>query len=323
MPNPFQRATRRRTHLRMAIYGPSGAGKTYTALRFAKGILEYRGLPFEVEDEEGRANIAFIDTEHGSASLYANLVPFDTLELDEYHPRLYMKAIDAAMEAGYQVLIIDSLSHAWVGKSGALDLVELAKSSYGGNRWAAWAEVTPLHRALVEKILEASRKMDVIFCMRTKTAWDTEATPTGGLKPVRVGLAPIQREGIEYEPDISIVMSVPDHVAAVDKTRFAELDGVRVQEPGEDFIRQVLELLDQGVTGEAAPSPTLEAWKAEIGVSDKPAISHDGKAKLEFWRAVRRMGISREEAKELLAAHGPEEALKILEERSEEKEVEG
>src|SRR5690606_34635021 len=106
----FKKATKSQAKLRMAITGPSGSGKTYTALSV--------GTPL------GR--IAVIDTERGSASKYADLFDFDVLELTEYNPRNYIEAIRAACAGGYDVLIIDSLSHAWSGQGGVLELVDRA-----------------------------------------------------------------------------------------------------------------------------------------------------------------------------------------------------
>src|SRR5215468_11042232 len=111
MSTEFRRATKYDAKLRFAVCGPAGCGKTYTALQLATHL----GGP-----------IAVIDTERGSASKYADLFPFDVRELDSFHPQRYIDAIREAEEGGYSVLIIDSLSHAWAGKDGALDLVDKA-----------------------------------------------------------------------------------------------------------------------------------------------------------------------------------------------------
>lgn len=101
---PFTRATKLEAKLRLALAAPSEAGKTYTALQLATHL----GGP-----------LAVIDTERGSASKFADLFPFDVLELASFHPQRYIDAIHDAEEGGYSVLIIDSLSHAWAGKDGA------------------------------------------------------------------------------------------------------------------------------------------------------------------------------------------------------------
>ena len=106
----FQRATKRQAKARIGIAGPAGSGKTYTALLLATSMCN---------------RVAVIDTEHGSASKYADEFEFDVLELDDFHPQNYVKAIEAAEAAGYDGLVIDSISHEWNGKNGCLELVEL------------------------------------------------------------------------------------------------------------------------------------------------------------------------------------------------------
>src|SRR5262245_23418069 len=109
MSNPFVKATKTQAKLRMALYGPAGSGKTWTALALAIGLAK-------------GGKIALLDTEHTSAVKYADKFDFDTLALESFHPQKYMDAIQAAEQAGYAVLVIDSLSHAWSGKDGALEL---------------------------------------------------------------------------------------------------------------------------------------------------------------------------------------------------------
>lgn len=179
----FHKASRQKAKLRLALTGPSGAGKTYGALQVAKGI-------------GGR--IAVIDTERGSASLYSHLVEFDALELDApYKPERFIEAIQAAEAEGYEVLIIDSITHEWSGVGGCLEMVdEIARSKYKGNSWSAWNEVTPRHRAFIDAILQS--KMHIIATTRSKT--ETAQTEENGRKRVvKLGMKSEQRDGIEYE----------------------------------------------------------------------------------------------------------------------------
>ena len=123
----FQKATKRQAKLRMALIGPSGSGKTFTALTLATALGKRVGV---------------IDTEHGSASKYADRFAFDCLNLTSFSPGTYVEAIAAAAAAGFDVLIIDSLSHAWSGKDGALEQVDKkAAASRSGNSFTAWRDV--------------------------------------------------------------------------------------------------------------------------------------------------------------------------------------
>jgi hypothetical protein len=174
----FKKATKSTTKLRAALFGPSGAGKTFTALRIAAGL----GGP-----------VAVIDTERGSASKYADRFAFDVLDLEHAGIPSYQGAIEAAAQAGYPVLVIDSLSHGWQELLQEVD--RLANAKYRGNTWSAWSEGTPKQRALVNAIL--TYPGHVIATMRSKTEWSIESDGKGKQKPVRVGLAPEQGKGIE------------------------------------------------------------------------------------------------------------------------------
>lgn len=224
----FQKATKKQAKARIGIIGPSGSGKTYTALKIASGL---------------GGKIAVIDTEHGSASKYADEFEFDVLELDTYHPQKYIDGIIEAGKAGYDVLIIDSLSHAWAGTEGALELVEKNAAKYGGNKFAAWRDVTPLHNKLVQSILSAP--MHVIATMRTKVSYIQTQDEKGRTIIKKVGTEPIQREGMEYEFDIVAEMDL-DHNFIVTKTRCKALDGLIVNKPDQTISKTILDWLTDG-----------------------------------------------------------------------------
>lgn len=199
----FTKAVRRKSKLRLAISGPSGSGKTYSALLLAKGM---------------GGKIAVIDTERGSASLYSHLTDFDVLELEpKYTPERFIEAIAAAESAGYETLIIDSLSHEWSGVGGCLELVdEIARTKYRGNAWSAWNDITPRHRALLDAILRSP--MHIIACMRSKTETQQEEKD-GKKRVVKLGMKDEQREGTEYEFTIKLELSHDGHYAMASKDR--------------------------------------------------------------------------------------------------------
>ncbi len=240
MTMSFKQATRTQARARIALVGPSGAGKTYSALRIARGLA----------GPDGR--VAVIDTEHGSASKYAGTVTdFDVLELDEHSPDTYVKAILAAEAAGYDVVVIDSLSHAWSGRGGALELVdEAAARSKSSNSFAAWRLVTPKHNRLIDAIVGC--KCHVVATMRAKTAYVLEQGKNGKTAPRKVGLEAVQRDGMEYEFDIVADIDL-EHNLVVSKTRMAGIDAAVIPMPDEDFGRRVGEWLSDGAP---IPEPT-------------------------------------------------------------------
>lgn len=230
----FKRATKAAAKLRAAIFGPSGAGKTFTSLRVATGLA----------GDGGR--IAVIDTERGSASKYSDRFTFDVMELEDQSIQGYVDAIRMAAEAGYAVLVIDSLSHAW---QTLLEEVEkLAKAKYRGNTWSAWSEGTPLQRKLVGAIL--GYPGHVIGTMRSKTEWTTVDDGRGKKSPQRVGLAPEQGKGVEYEFDLLVEIST-DHIANVIKDRTGKFQDKLIDKPDERFGRDLAAWLSEG---HAAPS---------------------------------------------------------------------
>lgn len=209
----FKKAVKSKCKARVAIYGPSGGGKTFSALRIAKGL---------------GGKIAVIDSERGSASKYADRFEFDALELDQPNIDSMVQAIKAAH--GYGVLIVDSLSHAWQELLQEID--KLANAKFKGNTWSAWSEGTPKQRRLIDAILTFPGH--VIATMRSKTEWTQEASGNGKSRPVRVGLAPEQGKGIEYEFDILMAIT-PEHTAHIEKDRSGMFQDAIIDKPDEAF----------------------------------------------------------------------------------------
>lgn len=225
----FKKATKQDLKLRLAIAGPAGAGKTYTALRIATAM----GGP-----------IAYIDTEHGSASKYADKFDFDVMEMrPPFHPERFVKGIKIAAQEGYKVVVIDSLSHAWNGTGGILELVEEASARVRGNSYAAWKTVTPIQNELIEAIVTGD--IHIIACMRSKMEYAQSKDDKGYTKIERLGMAPVQREGFEYEFDVVIDMDV-NHNGIVTKTRCPELTDKVFKFPGEDVAGVLMRWLTSG-----------------------------------------------------------------------------
>lgn len=196
----FEKAVRKKTKLKIALVGPAGSGKTFSALRLAKGM---------------GSKIAFIDTERGSASLYSDLCEFDVNEMNEgFTPEHYIDAIKEAVKIGYEVLIIDSLTHEWTAtKEIAAKAGEALKSDFGG-----WGKANPRHRALMDTILQAP--IHIISTMRAKTEWTYNVDEkTGKRKPVKLGMGPDHKQGIEYEFSTIFNLQADTHIAEVDKDR--------------------------------------------------------------------------------------------------------
>lgn len=246
----FKQAVKSQSKLRMTIDGPAGSGKTYTALRFAHAIAQRTG-----------GKIAVIDTERGSASKYVGESPdgypwqFDVLELTSFSPERYAEAVMAAGRAGYTVLVIDSLSHAWEGTGGALEIKDRVSGASNENSFTAWRHVTPLHNRMIDAILQAP--MHVITTMRSRTEFvmDTVNGKVTGVR--RVGLAPVQRPGMEYEFDIVADMDWA-HIMTVGKSRCSMVADARLEKPGMEFVTAIMDWLDGAPMGEAVFVPAAD-----------------------------------------------------------------
>lgn len=200
----FKKAERKKAYLKIAITGVSGSGKTYSALQLAQGL---------------GGKIAMIDTENGSGELYSNLCEYDVAPMAApFTPSKYVNYIQEAEKAGYNVLIIDSLSHAWSGQGGVLEMVDKrAATSRTGNSYTAWKDITPEQNKMIEAILQS--KMDIIVCMRSKQAYELVQNDKGKMVPMKIGLAPVQRDGLEYEFTVMFDISVEKHIATASKDR--------------------------------------------------------------------------------------------------------
>ncbi len=205
----IRKAERRQAKLRLALIGVSGSGKTLGAIKLALGM----GIKPIV-----------IDTEKKSADLFAHVGEYDVLELDEpYTPERYINAIKQCEQAGYGIIIIDSLSHAYAGEGGVLEMHQDAtNASKSKNSYTAWREITPWHNKLINAILHSSAH--IIATMRVKTAYEV-ADVNGKKTPIKIGLAPVQREGVEYEFTVVLDIDKESHLYSSTKDRTQLFEG--------------------------------------------------------------------------------------------------
>lgn len=227
----IKKAQRMKAKLRLGIAAPSGAGKTYSALLLAFGL---------------GGKIGLIDTEHGSGHLYAHLGDYDVIGIEApYTVAKYTQAIHAFEEAGYTTIIIDSLSHAWAGDGGLLDKQGKLADRPGANSYAAWRSVTPDHNALVDAMLQSPAH--IIATMRSKQDYVLEVNDKGKQTPKKVGMAPVQRDGMEYEFTVMLDVDM-NHIANASKDRTSLFDG-RFFKIDQKTGKELLTWLETGIDG--------------------------------------------------------------------------
>lgn len=265
----FKKAERKQSKLRLALSGASGSGKTIGALMIAKGL---------------GGSIAVLDTENGSASLYADMFDFDVVNLaPPFNPERFIEVIKAAEKAGYDTLIIDSSTHEWSGTGGCLEIVDnLAKAKFRGNSWSAWSEVTPRHRAFVDAMLQS--KMHIITTMRSKT--ETAQVEVNGKKQVqKLGMKTEQRDGIEYEFTVCLDLVHDSNYAMVSKDR-TQLFANEPQRISVDTGVMLLEWLNSAKS-EILDTPTPPLKVVETKTEVKEPVQESPKPKVDMIALLR------------------------------------
>lgn len=262
-PFVFQPASKDGHKARLSIQGPSGSGKTWTGLKIAAGLAE--GQRFAV-----------IDTERGAAALYVNDIDaqFDTLPMHRYDPRHLRKALAAAAQRGYPVVMVDSLTHFWKGADGTLDQVDkFAKAKFGGNTFAGWGPGGELQDEMIEALM--AYPGHVVATMRSSRKWVLVENERGQKAPVDMGMKAEQRNGIEFEFGVAAEMNVDNQLRFI-KSRCPAFRGMEIDQPdgAVDIAKPYLDWLRAGAkeidttawvdaasSGEATPASLLALYR--------------------------------------------------------------
>ena len=208
----IKKASKKAKKLRLGLSAASGFGKTYSSLLLAKGLCK-----------GDLSKVCVIDSERDSASLYADLGEYSTIPINApYTPERYINAIITAERAGFEVIIIDSITHEWDGEGGCLEI----QSDLGG-RYQDWGKVTPRHNAFVNKILTSP--CHIITTVRRKQDYEMSSN-NGKMQVQKVGMKEVTRDGFEYELDINFEVLNINHFVKPSKDR----TGLFINEP--EFI---------------------------------------------------------------------------------------
>jgi hypothetical protein len=280
----FKKAEKKQLKIKMGLSGPSGSGKTYTALSIASGL---------------GSKIAVMDTEHASSERYADLFDFDVLNQTNFHHGFIRKTLNEAVRLGYDVLIIDSMSHFWNSKGGILEVVD-NNSSKG---MQAWKMVNPMINDMYDAIKEAP--IHVICTLRVKTEYVEETNSRNKKLFVKAGLAPVFKDGIDYEFDLMGELTI-DHELTCSKTRICELSSKVFENPSAEF-GETLRNWAEG--GSALPSASDDEWAKVIRVIGEAVTSNDSEKSSNLYTyALGKYTLTDEQAKQLLELITPKEA---------------
>lgn len=285
----IHKAQRKGAKMRCGITGIQFTGKTMSAILMAKGLAG-----------GDLSKVVIIDSENGSADLYEHLGPYSVLPIESnYHPNEYIKRIDYCIEQGFQVIIIDSISHEWEGQGGCLDLHRKICETSKKNSFQAWADVTPLHIAFIDKILNAP--VHFILCSRQKVEYSIDVDANGRKTVNKIGTKEITREGLAYELTCAFDLD-KSHRATVTKDRTRMFDSALPFQITERTGQEMLEwcempgdLVHEFTRAKAAiaNANTIDELK-EIAATVSPALAatltfqNEGKARQARIKALPR-----------------------------------
>lgn len=227
----FVPAEKSQLKAKVMISGAAGSGKTMAALELASAL---------------GSRVAVIDTENGSAALYSDKYKFEMLNLQPpYPPEDFVQAIKVAENSGFDVIVVDGITPEWSGSGGCLDL----HTKLGG-RFQDWAKITPRHRSFIQKILECSTH--IICTCRSKQGY---AMDEQSKKVTKMGMAPEQRDGLDYEMTLVFNIINQTHIAEATKDRTGLFDGKQFLISKNTGL-EILEWLNSG-TPAKSPAPTI------------------------------------------------------------------
>lgn len=244
----------------IGFIGASGAGKTLSMLKTAKGFMD-RMLP-EATDHEKWQKVGVIDTEHERSKIYAGTSNFG-IEIGafkhlNFQEPFSVERLDAAIKFlkekfDVKIIIIDSISHFWEGPGGILEL----QQKYGGT-YQAWQQTNPHYAHFVSLVTGEKYQIDMLNGIRAKQHYEVSQNEVGKLKVQKMGLKPTQRDSLEYEFHIAFNIDM-DHIA----TTMKDNSGMFNQVPQQIETEVGEKLYSWLKTGEDVISEKIEKEKAE------------------------------------------------------------
>lgn len=263
-----RKAERRRRPLKLAMMGPTGSGKSYTALKLAY--------------EMGAENVILIDSERSSGEIYSDIFTnpdgstYDHIDLPDNDPATYIDALALAAAGGNDFVIVDGLSGAWSGADGSI-LEKVDRSQASGGKFGAWRDVTPLHNRLVQALIDC--RVNLIVTMRVKMAYALE-TEDGKTEVKKLGLQPVQRDGLEYEFDVVADLDLA-HMVSVSKTRCAAIDG-KIYPNGTGLAKPLSEWLMQAKADPVSIERAAGWWQEPL----RAAMTQENIAVADLWKVL-------------------------------------
>lgn len=265
------KAERIKLKARIGLTGVTNGGKTYTALMIAKGLLIAEGL-LTPDGKPDWSKVAVIDSERKRSLFYADIPEFGQFLFIEfkppYHPNDYIEAVEAALEAGAEIIIIDSLSHAWNGSGGVLEIVrERTDNSRNKNSfsdgWGGRGGGTDLQNNLIDNILSANAH--IIATFRQKMEYVMERDENGKARITKMGTKAVQKDDLEYEFDITLKLDNNHRAEIIKNTvKFLKNQGEILEPITETFGKNLGDYLASGKAAESIIEAQVNKAKETI-----------------------------------------------------------
>ncbi len=230
-------AQRKNVKIKLGLQGSSGSGKTFSALLLAYGLTN------------DWSKIAIIDAENGSAGLYSHLGSYNVLDLTPpFSPERYIQALEVCLKAQIEVIIIDSISLEW-------DYIVEEHGKLTGNSYTNWAKFTPRHHKFIQTILQANAH--IICTLRAKQDYILNER-NGKQVPEKVGMKPIQRDGVDYELTLVFEIDIK-HNAVASKDRTGLFEGKTGFSISAETGKEISDWCKLGISIEQDYQPLIEA----------------------------------------------------------------
>ena len=248
-----QKAVREKVYTKIAIMGSSGSGKSYSSLRLASGMAD------ELKKMGEKGKILMINTEGSRGKYYADQFDYDVADMEApYSPENYIEGIRFAIEEGYDILILDSISPEWEGKGGMLEAHALA-----GGEYRHWSRITPRHDKFIEEIVKSP--IHIIATIRGKDQYEIDKDANGRTTIKKLGVGGKQREGFEYNCTCTFLVDQKTHIAEAQKDNTHLFDAEAGLIIDENCGHQLIKWANNGIEVPVKPvsveSPVLKEEK--------------------------------------------------------------
>lgn len=308
----FQTVTRQQCKASIMLEGLAGRGKSGTALLIARALASDWNKVYCIDTENNSLNL-FTDIPASSGDTFKDFKTVNLEPEDGYKPSNYLELRDMAIKAGAEVVIEDSISHAWQYEGGILTLVSnFAAKNPKGDKYAAWRDETIAHEKNLLLSLLRSNQCHVITTVRVKEKFVPETDDAGKMRIKSIGEQQIMQDDVKYEPDLVLHLERPGSnkdgvikhpVVTVVKSRYAIFEEGQTYELSPSMLQQLKEYLAEGTN----PEELLQRQRQEY-VDALNEYLRTNPSKQAIWRVLKAdMGLKDTKLEDI-----PLNALKLL-----------